>query len=66
MTLFKKALRTDLHSRFIARAEDLGRGLTDDETADEARYLIETIPYGGMYEGNDLRRAMRQLKRIAG
>lgn len=65
MTLFQKALKTNLHSRFIARAEDLGRNLTDEETVEEAKYLIETIPYGGIFEGEELRTALRQLKRIA-
>ena len=53
-----------LHSRFVAREDDLNRRLTDDEVKVEARYLLETIPYAGMFEGDDLKKAMCQLKRL--
>lgn len=64
MTLYEKALRTDLHSRFIAREEDLGRPLTDDEVRENAQYLIDTVPYGGTYEGKELTRVMRQMRNL--
>ena len=64
MTLYEKALNTELHSRFVARSDDLNRPLTDKETRQEAQYLIETIPYSGTYEGADLRRIMKQLKSL--
>lgn len=63
-TLFQKALNTELASRFIARADDLNRDLTDNEVKDEARYLLETIPYGGIFEGAELKKAIRQLKSL--
>ena len=64
MTLFDRALRTELHSRFAARADDLNRPLTDDEVRAEARYQLETMPYSGIFEGKDLARAKRQLKAL--
>lgn len=63
-TLRDRALATDLHSRFVAREEDLGHLLTDEEVRAETRYLLETIPYGGIYEGSELRSAIRQLKAL--
>lgn len=53
-----------LHSRFAAREDDLNRPLTDDEVKENAKYLIDTIPYGGIYEGAELRKALRQLKSL--
>ena len=53
-----------LHSRFVAREEDLGHRLTDDEVRSEAQYLLETIPYGGTFEGAELKKAIRQLKNL--
>ena len=55
---------TDLHSRFVALEETVGHRLTDEEVKEEARYLLETIPYSGVYEGEDLTRVKRQLKRL--
>jgi len=63
-TLRYRAFRTLLHSRFIAREEDLNHRLTDDEVREEAQYLLETIPYGGIFEGDELKKAMRQLKNL--
>ena len=63
-TLRYRAMNTLLHSRFVAREEDLGHRLTDDEVRKEAAYLLETIPYGGMFEGKELSKAKAQLKRL--
>ena len=63
-TLFQKALQTEMHSRFIARSDDLNRDLTDKEVISEAKYLIDTIPFSGSYEGKDLHRVIQQLKRL--
>lgn len=63
-TLRDRAFRTILHSRFVAREEDLGHELTDEEVREEASYLLETIPYGGAYEGAELRKAKRQLNAL--
>lgn len=59
-----RAFQTMLHSRFVAREDDLNRRLTDDEVRKEAAYLLETIPYSGAFEGDDLKKAKRQLKRL--
>lgn len=64
LTLRDRAFRTELHSRFVAREDDLNRPLTDDEIKAEAQYLLETIPYGGSFEGAELRKAVRQLKAL--
>ncbi len=42
-TLFQKCLETDAHSRFVARAEGLGRDLTEDEALNEIQYLIISL-----------------------
>ena len=54
MTLYEKALSTSLASRFVARADDKGRELTDAEVRKEARYQLETLPYKGMEEEEEL------------
>ena len=59
-----RAFQTLLHSRFVAREETLGHRLTDEEVEDEARYLLETIPYSGSFEGAELKKAIRQLKAL--
>ena len=64
MSLFQKALKTELCSRFVARADDLGRDLTDDEVRDEARYQLEDLPYKGIWEGKELRRVQAQMRRL--
>ncbi len=64
MTLYEKALATDLHSRFVARSEELGRVLTDDEVKAEAQYQLDDLPYKGLYEGKDLRRVTKQMERL--
>lgn len=61
--LFERALNTDLHSRFVARAEDLNRDLTDEETIEEIKYHLETLPFKGL-EPEDERRIRRQLKAL--
>ena len=58
--LFHRALRTTMHARFVARADDLSRELTDEETAEEAKYLLDTIPYSGLEE-KELKKALREL-----
>ena len=39
-SLFDRALSTELHSRFVARAEDLGHPLTDDEVKSTSSYIL--------------------------
>lgn len=65
-SLYDRALGTVLHSRFVARAEDLGRDLTDDETREEARYQLEDLPYKVMFEDEPemYRKAIRQMKAL--
>lgn len=53
MTLYEKALSTSLASRFVARAEDKGRELTDVEVRKEARYQLEDIPFKGLDEDEE-------------
>ena len=64
-TLFQKCLETDAHSRFVARAEGLGRDLTEDEALDEIQYLIETLPYAGLDESKSMVAQLKKLKREA-
>ena len=64
MTLFEKALKTLLSSRFAARADDLNRPLTDDEVRAEAKYQLEDLPYKGIFEGKELQMAKRQMKSL--
>ena len=65
-SLFKRALNTELHSRFVARADDLGRPLTDDEVRAEARYQLQDLPYKGLFEDDRelYHKAERQLKAL--
>lgn len=37
-----------LESRMVAREETKGRALTEKETINELKYLLETIPYAGL------------------
>ena len=62
-TLFHRALRTTMHARFVARADDLNRELTDEETVEEAKYLLDTIPYAGLEE-KELKKALRELRAL--
>lgn len=64
MTLYQKSLKTMLASRFVARSDDLGRTLTDDEVKKEAQYQLEDLPYKGIYEGKELQKAIRQMKNL--
>ncbi|MCR5487466.1 MAG: hypothetical protein K6F35_08020 [Lachnospiraceae bacterium] len=64
MTLYKKALKTSLAGRFVARAEDLGRELTDVETKVEARYQLEDLPYKPDFEGAELKKAIKEMKSL--
>ena len=63
-SLRDRAFATELHSRFVAREDDLGRDLTDEEVKAEAQYQLETIPYSGNFEGSELRKVVRQLKAL--
>ena len=50
-TLFDKARDIKhgvLESRMVARMETEGRPLTDEETLNEVKYLLETIPFAGL------------------
>lgn len=50
-SLFQKAIKIKhgiLESRLVARASDFNRDLTDEETKEEIKYLLETIPYAGL------------------
>ena len=62
-TLFERACKTEMHSRFIARADDLERDLTDNETIEEAEYLLEMLPDSG-YEDKYIKKAMKELKTL--
>ncbi len=65
-SLWDRALGTELHSRFVARADDFGRPLTDDEVRDEARYQLNDLPYKGLFEDDPkmYRKAVRQMKAL--
>lgn len=64
MTLYERACKTLLCSRFVARADDLNRDLTDDEVREEAEYQLEDLPYKGIFEGKELQKAKRQMKAL--
>ena len=64
MTLYERSLKTVLSARFVARADDLNRPLTDDEVRAEAKYQLEDLPYKGVYEGKELQTAKRQMKAL--
>lgn len=65
MALYDKALETVMHSRFVARADDLNRSLTDDEVREEAQYQLDVLPYGDLFETKkELQKAMRQMKAL--
>ena len=64
MTLYEKSLKTMLAARFVARADDLNRALTDEEVRQEAEYQLKDLPYKGMIEGKDLARAKREMKQL--
>lgn len=63
MTLYEKSLGTILASRFAARADDLGRELTDTEVRKEARYQLEDIPFKGMDEDEE-RTAIQEMRNL--
>lgn len=62
--LYSKALRTMLASRFIAKAEDIGRPLTDNEVMEEARYQLEDLPYKPDFQGKELTKAKREMRAL--
>lgn len=64
MNLYERSLNTLLASRFVARADDLGRMLTDDEVKNEALYQLEDLPYKGIFEGKEMQKAKRQMKAL--
>lgn len=63
-TLYQKALKTEMHSRFINLESRLGRIPTDPEVIEEARYQIECIPYTGFSDESWERKAIRQMKML--
>ena len=63
MTLYEKALSTSLASRFVARADDKGRSLTDAEVRKEARYQLEDIPFKGLDEDEE-RTAIQEMRNL--
>ena len=63
MTLYEKALSTSLASRFVARADDKRRELTDAEVRKEARYQLEDIPFKGMDEDEE-RTATEEMRNL--
>ena len=62
-SLRDRAMASEMHSRFVAREDDLGHLLTDEEVKDEARYQLENLPYSG-YEDAWIRKAMRQMRAL--
>ena len=63
MTLYEKAIKTTLASRFIARADDLNRPLTDEETKAELKYQLEDLPFKGL-EKTEEKQATKELKAL--
>ena len=63
MTLYEKALSTSLASRFVARADDKGRALTDAEVRKEAWYQLEDIPFKGLDEDEE-RTATEEMRNL--
>lgn len=63
MTLYEKALSTSLASRFVARADDKGRELTNAEVRKEARYQLEDIPFKGLDEDEE-RTAIQEMRNL--
>ena len=62
--LYHKALRTMLASRFIAKAEDIGRPLTDKEVMEEARYQLADLPYKPDFEEKELTKAKKEMRAL--
>lgn len=52
-SLYEKALKTSLGSRFSALASGKNRPLTDAETRAEAKYQLADIPFKGMTEEDE-------------
>lgn len=52
-----------LESRMVSRMETEHRELTDEETKDECRYLLETIDYSGhdRYTISSIKRACKYI-----
>lgn len=65
-SLRTRALRTELYSRFIAREEDLGRKMTDEEVKEEAKFQLENLPYNVRFDDEPelYRKAVRQMKAL--
>lgn len=67
-SLRQRALRTEFHSRFVAREESLNRPLTDDEVREEVNYLLISLPYSNVWEAADTKgreKLKRQLMALA-
>lgn len=65
-SLFNRAIDIQhgiLESRLIARMETEHRELTDEETKDECKYLLETIDYSG-YDNKYISEIKRACKYI--
>lgn len=52
-----------LESRMVARMETEGRELTDDETREELRYILDMAPYAG-WEPEYLRKVTATCRRL--
>ena len=65
-TLYERTLNTEMHSRFVALAEDLGHPLSDNEVIEEASYQLEDLPYKGLFDDDPAlyRKIRRQLNAL--
>ena len=52
-----------LECRMVARSDDMNRDLTDEETAEECMYILETIDFAG-YEDSEVREIKKACKYI--
>lgn len=59
-----RAFNTVFRSRFLAKEEAQGHRLTDEEVKAEAQHLLETTQHDGIFEGEELKKAIRQMKRL--
>ena len=50
-----------LESRMVARMETEGRELTDKETKEECKYLLETVDYSGRDDVGAIKKACRYI-----
>lgn len=61
-SLRQRALRTEFHSRFVAREEYLCRPLTDDEVRKEVNHILMFLPCSNVWEAADTKER-EKLKR---